>query len=204
MIKYFCDYCGEEITNVDDLQRLTSQDPSGNKKAMHFHCRKCYDAWYKKAFGGSLKTGVFGENIKVAKKVPDAIEEMKIGTFEWHIKPYNVTRKTKRTLYETQRLIASAYLYGNRRAAERCGVKPYDIPNLLNRWGEAILKEVYTDLAYATYKVGGTNFDWKKALTLLAGGWSYSQIAEEFGASVEDVQRLLDIFTGVKPGDKVE
>ena len=202
MIKYFCDYCGEEITNVDDLQRLTSQDPSGNKKAMHFHCRKCYDAWYEKAFGGSLKTGVFGENIKVVKQVPDDVEEMKIGSFIWSIKPYRVTRRTTRTLLEVQRIIACAYLYSNKEAAVKCHIQPYDVPNTLNRWGEPVLKDVYLKLAYATHKVGNTSFDWKKVLTLLAGGWSVEQIADEFsGATTDEVKRVIAIFTGVKEGD---
>ncbi len=202
MIKYFCDYCGKEIVDIDDLHRLTAQDPTGAKKGMHFHSRECYNSWFEKAFGAGLPAAKESCGVKIRAKVPTDIEDYKIGTFAWSIKPYRVTQKTKRPLHQVQQMIASNYLYGSSTAAKQCNVKTYDINNCINKWGDKGLKQAYKECAYATHKVGSTVFDWKKALVLLAGGWSTVQIADEFGASPEEVERLLAIFTGVKSAEE--
>lgn len=135
MIKYFCDYCGKEIVDIDDLHRLTAQGPTGAKKGMHFHSRECYNSWFEKAFGAGHPAAKGSCGVKIRAKVPTAVEEYKIGTFAWSIKSYKVTQKTKRPLHQVQQMIASNYLYGSSVAAKRCNVQTYDINNCVSKWG---------------------------------------------------------------------
>ena len=77
--------------------------------------------------------------------------------------------------------------------------KDTTVQNTLTKWGQKSLRSVYRDCLYTTHEIDGMEFDWRKLMTLFASGWTVEKLADEFSCEEEQILRVLEIFTGIKP-----
>lgn len=202
MIKYFCNYCNEEITDTKDLMRLTSQNPAGEKVGYHFHCN-CYKQWLKNAFSTAdnaepKKRGPKPKVKEENKETEVASEHLDLNGYEWDVMSYKVTGRTTRTLDQTRRILINVYMYGNQVAADRTGNPVYTINNVVSRYGQKQIKEFLKDDDESDgFQVGDIIVDHLQLLALYSNNWEVSDIADEMKIDKDTIERVIEVFSGL-------
>lgn len=202
MIKYFCNYCKEEITGTKDLMRLTSQNPAGEKVGYHFHCN-CYKQWLKNAFSTTenaepKKRGPKPKTKEENNETETVSEHLDLGGYQWDVMSYKVTGRTTRTLDQTRRILINVYMYGNQVAADRTSNPVYTINNVVSRYGQKQIKEFLKDDDQSDgFQVGDIVVDHLQLLALYSNNWEVSDIADELKADKDTIERVIEVFSGL-------